>query len=238
VLAKARVGILLVVATVVFLGVVGGIVALFATGTDAPSKLRVGDLLAGGAFVLATVAAAVATLAYRVTILKPILKADVRFGHGVPALTLFVDPPKPDAVGPRYRTISPFIQCDVHIHLHNHGQVSARNPAVKFRVDGMMLPPHDQEGWVLGDHFHGRGGYGWAQWDGGADYSIHPQWGRDLPILKLYGVTISPDVEPAIVLELVADGFSETTKLPVTFKENPQYSSTEPSATSKPASGS
>ena len=233
---EARIGILLALIAVVCLAVVGGIVALFLASVDTAIKIgAAGDLLAGGAFVLATVAAAVATLAYRVTILKPILKADVRFGHGFGGLTLTIDPHAPNAMG--RRAISPWIQCDMHIHLHNYGEVSARNPALRVRLEGMMFPPKNRAGWVLGDHFHGVGGYGWAQWDGGADYSIHPKWGRDLPILGLYGVTIWPDLEPGIVLELVADGFSQTIKLPVIFKESENLNA-EPSGASSKATDS
>lgn len=180
---RLLVGLLLVILLLVAVGAVD----LFTSGLDRPTKLAaVGDLLAGGAFILALFAAIVATLAYSVAILKPDLRAEVRFGHGFEGLKLYLDP----AEGPTgSRTLAPFIQDQMHIHLHNDGPVSARNPALKVRFIGMMIPPEKQDGWSFGDHFHGLGGFGWAQWDGGADFSIHPKWGRDLPMLSLYGWT-------------------------------------------------
>ena len=201
----------------VVLGVGLSIWLTWRSASDAATRISmVADILGGGTLVLAVIGAAVATLAYRVTVRTPELRAEVRFGHGVPPMTLFFDPP--NTVG--CRRIAQFIQCDAHIHLHNDSPaVSARNPAVKVVFLGMgAFTKSDLEGWVGGNHRHG---IGWtsAQWDGGANYSIHPKWGRELPVLKLNSLLLLPLEDPAIWLEIVADGFSRSFQLPVVFAQ-------------------
>ena len=195
----------------------GGVAAILRSNRDVPTKLgQTADLLAGGAFMLAVLAAVVAIFAYRVMLLKPDLRADVQFGHGVDGLTLFFDPPDANGI----RKIAQFIQCDLHVRLYNYGRVSARNPAVKVKLLGMwgLLGAVTVHGdWVPGDHRHGLG-FTSVQWDGGADYSIHAKWGRDLPLLGLYEVRMMANEQPAIHLEIVADGFANNYQLPVTFR--------------------
>jgi hypothetical protein len=144
----------------------------------------------------------------------------VRFGHGADGTTLLLDKRHDPASSPQPGGyVGSYVQNTLHIHLHNYGPVSARNPALKVKLQGMMLPPVDQRDWALGDHFHGMGGFGYAQWDGGADFSIHPNWGRDLPLLNLQGVRVLGTESPAIQLEVVADGFSVSHPLPVTLRD-------------------
>jgi hypothetical protein len=140
-------------------------------------------ILGGGAFLLTVAAALVAVLAYEGVIAKPKLRAEVRFGHGMPPMTLRFDPPNEHG----YRRISQFIQCDAHVHLFNDStSVSALNPAVKVQLYGLgSLRTEQLDGWSGGNHRNGIGLTS-AQWDGGANYSIHPNWAREFPILKLY----------------------------------------------------
>jgi hypothetical protein len=217
----AQILILLALASGIFVAAIAGAEFILGSGSSTSAKQgAIGDLLAAVAFVLAFVAAVVATLAYRVTILKPDLRAQVRFGHGVDGSMLLLDKRHDPATAPQPRGyVGPYVQNTLHIHLHNYGPVSARNPALKVNLVGMMFPPDEQKGWAFGDHFHGLGGFGYAQWDGGADFSIHPNWGRDLPLLDCSGVRVLGSKTPTVQLDIVADGFSISRPLPITFRE-------------------
>ena len=191
------------------------IVAAWLTIRQTTTLLAVlGVILGGGAFLLTVAAAVVATLAYGAVIAIPELRVEVRFGHDMPPMTLRFDPPN----GQGFRRISQFIQCDAHVYLINDSvNVSARNPAVKLQFYSLgAFPKEDLGGWVAGNHRHG---WGWtsAQWDGGSNYSVHPKWRRELPILPLYALQMMPGEEPSIWIEVVADGFTDRYQLPVQF---------------------
>jgi hypothetical protein len=196
--------------------VIGLLIASHLIADTTAFLAAVADILAGGTLLFALLAAVVALSAYYATVRTPLLQVAVRFGHGIPPLTLDFDPPNEGGA----RRISQFIQTQCQVHLHNNsGVTSARNPAVKIQFRGMgAFTETELSGWQAGDHRHG---IGWtsAQWDGGANYSIHPNWGRDLPILYITNLLLLPNERPEVWVEIVADGCSERIQLPVVFRD-------------------
>ncbi len=108
------------------------------------------------------------------------------------------------------------------IRLRNKSSYSGRNPAVIIHLQAMVYSvesrrPEVNE-WVPGEYKNNN----WVtvtQWDGGPAYSVHGNSTRRLPDLNLSDLRILPDEgEPAIIVEMLADGYRRTRTLKVNWK--------------------
>jgi hypothetical protein len=214
--------VVLVVTTVLTLHVL-----TLSSNSRADRLVEVGDLLAGGTFLLAVLAALVALLAYAVATGNPDLKFQVTFEFSKPNLPIF----NAFRTQEGWLKAQPFKQTSGTISLKNVSRrYTARNPAVIVRLNGLVFQQGDfaqTPGWVtIG--FANTIGVTAVQWDGGPAYYIHGNSIRQLPAVSFQGLTRVPawNDDPSLSIELLADGgYRRTLIIPVEFTvdEKPQF---------------
>ena len=105
-------------------------------------------------------------------------------------------------------------QGEAEVRIHNRARWSARNPALRVEFTDMGFL-RDTTGWRVEKQSSARGTYS-VVWEGGADRPIHGGWTMNLPDMNFAEVeVIGPS--PAITLDVVAEGFHEVHRLPVTL---------------------
>jgi hypothetical protein len=175
-----------------------------------------------GAFTLAVVAAAVALLAYGLALQRPKLLIHIAtddFEEG--AINVGLD--RPDDAGerhvrrlPGYRRVPGAVR--VRISVENTSEWSARNVAVRVDFKGVRNFKHPLEWTVAGLHSTTSEVIG-VQWEGGADYAVHGQWTRDLPILDLDAAVLeAPGDDCAMSVDVVAEGFHQAWTYPIRWQ--------------------
>lgn len=178
----------------------------------------IGDTLAGGAFLLVAVGVILALAAYLIASAKPDLNAEVVFAFSEPNQPVFVGDALPDGA----MKLQPFKQVEGRVRIHNGNGNSARNPALRIDLVGLG-GLKEQPPWVAVAFANQVGAYA-IQWDGGADYSIHGNWTRELPPLSFEEVFALPGIlERKLVLTVVAEGFKRVVGMPVRVLTAPDY---------------
>jgi hypothetical protein len=172
------------------------------------------------AFFLAALAAVVAVFAYRAATQKPSLVLNGRVEVGPTYTETFEF-----TVGSSSRLRMPI---DEHLrfflNVTNLLQTSARNPAVRVRILGPQVVYDNVVGWNLFWSPGERNAL--LLWDGGADYMIHGDFDRPLPLFDVIvrGVPNAPTKEErdalsarqlSIVFDVAADGFRDQEMLRV-----------------------
>lgn len=179
----------------------------------------VGDLLTASTVLLAVLAGLIALAAYAAGTASPDLDVEVRFRFSFsnePVLQLEA----PDESGSA--AIAPYRQCEAEVLVHNRASHSARNAAVLIRLIGMG-GISGSPGWASLDFVNTVGATA-VQWEGGADYAIHGNWTRVLPLLDFSGVRAYVSAQAALWIEVVADGFRSETRMPVQLLDANAYS--------------
>lgn len=178
-------------------------------------------ILTTGAVLLAVIAAVVAIAAYTAAVQRPVLVLEFNFlnntGPGIIEWTR-----QPDNIyvqgNPQSFVLEQNQQLIARLTIHNRSTVSARNPALRIEFLGFARTgPPPGPGWLPVNHTRADAAYA-AQWDGGADLSIHGSWSRPIPEIQLaglYGIRNSPAY--ALAFFLVADGFVREWTVPVTL---------------------
>ena len=126
------------------------------------------------------------------------------------------------------------------ISLRNTSRYSAVNPTVIIRLQGMafldepLISLGRNKEWVQMD-FANTVGITAVQWDGGPQYSIHGESTRVLPTLFLDRLWQIPDWgTPALVFEILAEGYRIEVTVPVSFVLNEQAEPVQDIANSLP----
>jgi hypothetical protein len=185
----------------------------FVVGT-ADKLAAVGDVLVGATLLLAAIAAVVALLAYAVSTGPPDLQIQVWFNFSDANNPVFqVDTREAATLWTRQ-----FKQLTGTIRVRNNSSYSAKNPAVIIRLHDMVfLRENYDANWVMVD-FASTNGIMAVQWDGGPTYSIHGNSTRRLPDLQLDKLHTYPGSgSPALMIELLADGYRKNILIPVDF---------------------
>lgn len=241
-----RVAFLWGVGVAIVLFVVGAtvfvLVAIGAPWSLADRLVLIGDVVVGATLLLAALAAIVALAAYRVSIQAPDLEAELKF-FWCPINSVTLIRGQPDGAAKDFPLMSnrpsktghgsEFLrQLELSIRLRNRRPWSARNPALTLYFDGFLVPQNA---------FTVTGPGGWdvyrrnkqnsvtaLRWEGGADRSIHGKETRNLPTLNLEGMRWTSE-HPSITIELFAEGFHRTSKLPVELVSLDEWDARNPS---------
>jgi len=204
--------------------ILASIITLSESTTSFSDRLtETGDIIAGATLLLAVVAAVVALMAYAVSTGLPDLKVQIQFEFSYlnrPVFRAEIDE-NGDLRAARFK------QTICTIMVRNDSSYSARSPAIIVRLRGMAFNGEierlQERGWVI-TNFANTQGVTEVQWDGGANYSIHGNSVRKLPLLdlaNLHKVASWPD--PQITVELLSDGgYRKETAFYVDFTVNGQ----------------
>ncbi len=187
-------------------GLIGSLVVVIAFSGAIWASHGFGDRAAaiGAAAAVATlfdaaIAGAVAVAAYYQSTQKPDLQV---------LLGLVSDPwlqalPTSASNAPVFtvqRSRATYDQFQVRLALRNLATYSARNPAVRIKLEEGVAPV-TTGGWV------GEPGGEATQWDGGANQAVHGTWQRALPVLELTARGPARDEPYYMTVEVVAEGF-------------------------------
>jgi hypothetical protein len=192
------------VAVITVATVILTVLALSSSASTADKLEAAGDVLVGATLLLAAIAAVVALLAYAVSTGAPDLQVRVDFNFSYPNNPVF----KANREESGRLNAEEFKQLTGNIQIRNKSSYSAKNPAVIIRLRLMAFVP------VI--DFANMNGITAVQWDGGPTYSIHGNSTRRLPDLQLDKLRAYP-ASPALVIELLADGYRKEIILPVDF---------------------
>jgi hypothetical protein len=174
----------------------------------------INTVVAVGAFVLVAWGVIVALAAYVSATGSPDLSVELRFEWSEVNKPVFVksateiddDLTRSLAILDNEGTLGTLV-------ISNSSKYAARNPGVRITLQGLGRAG-PQEGWVtIAETPYGppEG----LQWDGGADFIIHGQWSRTLPVLNFAGMGVDR-LDPAFIIDIAADGFGpKTTTIPV-----------------------
>lgn len=231
--SAALVGVIFVISVLALAVVIICGMIFFASSANFSDRLtEVGDVVAGFTFMLTVVAAIVALRAYAVS-------------TGPPRLRMQLDFPFSDLNKPSFTATfeengivraEDFKQLACAVRIRNDANYSARNPAVVIRLHDMAFFPDYESlkgtGWVAIE-FVTTYGVTIVQWDGGSDYSIHGNSVRRLPDLALYKLHTSPNPDPCLEIDILADGYNRHIIVPVEFKSGTPASSADKYATSQ-----
>jgi hypothetical protein len=164
------------------------------------------------------VAGVIALAAYVAATQRPKLDVEIQFRFSPPnAPVLEVNPP--DQFGMRY--LAPWRQCEAQVLVHNRSSYSARSPAVRIDLRGLGGLVGSQAWTPI--HFVNTVGPTGVQWEGRADYAIHGNWTRELPVLDFAGVAAYDIKDAKLLVEVVADGFRGNSVIPVVLLETDDY---------------
>jgi hypothetical protein len=190
------------VAVITVATVILTVLALSSSASTADKLEAAGDVLVGATLLLAAIAAVVALLAYAVS----------TFNFSYPNNPVF----KANREESGRLNAEEFKQLTGNIQIRNKSSYSAKNPAVIIRLRLMAFVRKGHDGnWPVID-FANMNGITAVQWDGGPTYSIHGNSTRRLPDLQLDKLRAYP-ASPALVIELLADGYRKEIILPVDF---------------------
>lgn len=197
------------------------VLALTSTA-DLPDRLAAaGDVLVGATLVLAAIAAIVALLAYAVSTGEPDLRINVMFNPDLmgnnPAFEI------EETVDSSFYPVKEFVPTVATVRARNDSAYSANNPAVIVRLESMFfrvesLRARDND-WVPIE-FGTRKTVTAVQWDGGPAYSVHGGSTRRLPDLPMDSLIIDRGKEatdPALSIEILAEGYRRIVSMPVRF---------------------
>ena len=163
-------------------------------------------VLTASTVALAVVGSLVALAAYAAATQRPDLEVSVEFRFSFPnEPVLELSPVDPSGTGSRQ--VAPWRQTEATVKIRNRSSYSARNPALQIQLLGLGGIP-GQTGWAP-MHFVNTVGPTAVQWEGGADYAIHGNWERELPVLNFAGVRSFDGRSGELVCDLVADGFPQ-----------------------------
>jgi hypothetical protein len=210
----------------VLCGMIVGTVTLLCSGKkDLATRLaEVGDVLAGGTVLLAFIAALVALQAYAAAIGIPKLEIQIWFrfsGKNCPVFQM-----TENDYGELHTGDLPD-QTTAMVFVRNRGSYSARNPVVILRFDSLKSDMANDfsagSGWAFldfPDESVNENSPSSAQWDGGANFSIHGHSARRLPDLALGNITYNPAWGTSrIRVEIAADGgYRRRRDIPVYFE--------------------
>lgn len=161
--------------------------------------------------IFAFLALAVATFAYKSSVLRPLLTLQVTpLQQTTPDIRLFVDENSEVTIGRPLNIWS--------IHLANEGEASAKYPMVRMEFDlgshqGKYFGEKDFIEWMPVLHAHGRGYYGF-QWIPSESTIIYPGFSILLPKVYFSGNRFENDFH--VTFTFVADGVPSTSlRLPV-----------------------
>lgn len=191
-----------------------------------------GDLLTASTVLLALVGGLIALGAYAAATGRPDLEVEIVFRFCFPNRPVLELEPL-NSVG--IQMVAPYRQSEAQVVVHNRSRYSARNPAVRIRFVGFG-GIGDSPGWSTLD-FVNMVGPTAVQWEGGADYAIHGNWTRALPMLDFAGVAAMKQPSAELRIDVVADGFRSETRVPVELLDAGAYRkySTERAASFKRA---
>jgi hypothetical protein len=216
------------VAVTTLAAVILTVIFLTSSADLADRMAEAGVVFAGATLLLAAIAAIVALLAYAVSTGPPNLRLNFNFAFSSPNNPKFEADLQDDGRLKAKR----FKQISAAILLRNDSGYSAKNPAVILRLHAMVFLPDMQIDPVLELSPDFRGPQGaWTvidsastngiiamQWDGGPAYSIHGHSTRRLPDLRLDNLWAIPEWgTPALIVEILADGYRKEVFLPVDF---------------------
>lgn len=210
------VGIAVVIATIGLATLVACIALLTASSGLSDRLAAVGDVIGAATLLLAMVAAVVALLAYAASTGSPDLRIQVDFPFSELNKPSFISTFKNNGIA----VANEFKQLSCTVRVRNDSNYSAKNPTIVLRLHDMAFSqtPLIKE-WVVVD-FATTYGVTVVQWDGGANNSIHGGSVRTLPVLWLSGLHTSPNADPYMTIEILADGYLRRVKIPVEFKES------------------
>jgi hypothetical protein len=176
----------------------------------------VGLSLAGGALLLAAVAAWAATLAYADSLRAPRLEWSLsgpllESGSHIPARAE-VPPLRGDQSAPRGAVFWVF-NLDppltwLYLRVTNEGDTTARNLLVTLRFVGIRVYADEKMAnrWRPDDTDHERFAATFF-WDGGTEFSIHPKRTRSIPTIALRQFYLTAKTAPKVHVDVVCDGF-------------------------------
>jgi len=194
-------------------------VALPLADRDLP--VWIGNVLVGGTFFLAAVAAIVAIAAYAVSLRRPVLSPQIKFRYSdwnKPALAAdskAANGRRPLLVNIQRGHQSVYTrQGEAQLQIHNRSRWSARNPALRVELSDMGFLRQDMgAGWRVEKQNGAQGVYS-IIWEGGIDRPIHGEWTANLPDLNFVEAKVlGPN--PSITLDVVAEGFHDVKRLTV-----------------------
>ena len=195
------------------------LLAVFSYKSNADRLAAAGAIFGGAAVLLAVIAALVALLAYAVSTGSPNMLLRVQFEYSHFNKPSF----KAEVQENGWLKADVFKQTTGRISLHNISRYSAVNPTVIIRLQGMafrdapLVSLGRKKEWAQMD-FANTVGITAIQWDGGPQYSIHGESTRVLPTLSLDLLWQIPDWgTPALVFEILANGYRREVTVPVSF---------------------
>jgi hypothetical protein len=184
--------------------------------------LGLGDVFAGGTFVLALLAAAVGLLAYQIAVQRPTLIPRIA-SDDVEGSTITVGLGPADSTGERAIVRTPGFGrhgevVQLLVTIENTSNWSARNVSARVDLKSMRRIQHSGD-WVIAARDHMTEDITGLQWEGGANYAIHGHSLRELPTLFLTTALIeAPGDSCAIVVDVVAEGFRKSWTFPVKWR--------------------
>lgn len=207
-----------------FITTVGLAVVLLVPFSSSNRDIAVGDVFAGGIFLLAMVAAVVAVLAYAQSSRKPRLATACSFVSlrdgglldefaRAAGIRDFTDP-LPASVSDRGDLV-PLEHVRLELVVKNHGQVAANNVLVALYLDGIYFSPHPPtapgSGWKLFSEEKGSR----LQWE--PDRPVHAGSIPRCPSIDLTGMWAAPDMMDPDWRELItaADYLKQPTRGPL-----------------------
>jgi hypothetical protein len=173
-----------------------------------------------GAFTLAVVGAAVALLAYRLSLQRPKLQVHITTAD-LDAGTIRIGMLRPDESGERRVVLLPGYRrhgetLALRISLENTSDWSARNVAVRVDVRGLRRLAHVPSWTIAAYHPYVTNEVVALQWEGGADYAVHGNWTRELPELHLNNAIVeAPGAECSMIIDVAAEGFRHRWTFPI-----------------------
>lgn len=225
------------IAVIVAVTVVTSVLVWQSSAMLADRLAGIAAILAGSTLLLAVFAAAVAYLAFSVSIGVPDLKLQVRFGPSPPNRLAV----KAEHQNGRLEAKDP-AQTMVVICFRNDGNYAAKAPAVIVQFEGMEfeadVPGLNAAGWTINER--SETGIRVVQWEGDMTNSVYTYMVRELPVLSLTGLRTVPGWKgswkgpfprpkppepdelprPFIVVFTYTDIFQRVTWLPVDFIVN------------------
>jgi hypothetical protein len=192
------------VAVIVVATVVMSVLVWLSSASRADRLAGIGAIFAGMSLLLTVFAAAVAYLAFRVSIGPPSLELQVRFGLSPPnrfSVTAKRQNGWPENGWARdawpesgWLEATDPAETAVVICFRNVGTYAAKAPAVIVQLEGMEFMGDvlalNAGGWTVNER--SETGIRVVQWEGGADHSVYANLVRELPVLHLAGLRTIP----------------------------------------------
>ena len=177
------------IAVIVAVTVVTSVLVWRSSAMLADRLAGIGAIFAGATLLLAVFAAAVAYLAFSVSIGLPDLKLQVRFGPSPPNQLAV----KAERQNGRLEAKDP-AQTTVAICFRNDGNYAAKAPAVIVQLEGMEfetdVPGFNTAGWTVNER--SETGIRVVQWEGDPTNSVYTNMVRELPVFNLTGLRTIP----------------------------------------------